>query len=138
MGADMDSDRDYSRERNLGIDLDLEQARRATEQEHTLSLTDNISWSVLFSLAIIMEGYDTTLLQSFFALAAFVRKYGSPIYTTTADGSGAAEITRYELSAAWQSGISNGAYVGEIFGLFITGLLSERLGSWAPSSHGSS
>jgi SP family general alpha glucoside:H+ symporter-like MFS transporter len=83
---------------------------------------------MLFSLAIIMEGYDTTLLQSFFAFPAFVRKYGSPIYTTTADGGGAAEVTRYELSAAWQSGLSNGAYVGEIFGLFITGLLSERLG----------
>jgi SP family general alpha glucoside:H+ symporter-like MFS transporter len=83
---------------------------------------------MLFSLAIIMEGYDTTLLQSFFAFPAFVRKYGSPIHTTTADGSGGAEITRYELSAAWQSGLSNGAYVGEIFGLFITGLLSERLG----------
>jgi SP family general alpha glucoside:H+ symporter-like MFS transporter len=83
---------------------------------------------MLFSLAIIMKGYDTTLLQSFFAFPAFVRKYGSPIYSTTADGGGAAEVTRYELSAAWQSGLSNGAYVGEIFGLFITGLLSERLG----------
>ncbi|CEL08863.1 hypothetical protein ASPCAL12008 [Aspergillus calidoustus] len=135
MGADMDSDRDRSRERNLGPDLDLEQARRATEQEHALSLTDalrayrkSVAWSMLFSLAIIMEGYDTTLLPSFFAFPAFVRNYGSPIYTTTAAGSGAVELTRHELTAAWKSGLSNGAYVGGNFGLIITGLLSERLG----------
>ncbi|KAL4878849.1 general substrate transporter [Aspergillus karnatakaensis] len=114
-------------------EIDIEQARRGTEQEHSLSFTQGLKtyrravlWSMLFSLAIIMEGYDTTLLQSFFAFPEFVQKYGSPIYYTE-DGR-ETEIERYELSAAWQSGLSNGAYVGEIFGLFLTGLLSERVG----------
>ncbi|KAL2819161.1 general substrate transporter [Aspergillus granulosus] len=129
MGTNTDSDRGWGQEPRLG--LDLEQARCATEHEHALSLTDalrtyrkSVCWSMLFSLAIIMEGYDTTLLQSFFAFPMFVRKYGSPVYSDSEAG----EIASYELSAAWQSGLSNGAYVGEIFGLFVTGLLSERVG----------
>ncbi|KAL3478664.1 general substrate transporter [Aspergillus californicus] len=112
--------------------FDLEQARRGTEQEHSLSFTQGLRtyrkavfWSMLFSLAIIMEGYDTTLLQSFFAFPVFVQKYGSPV---SSPGPETGEGQRHELSAAWQSGLSNGAYVGEIFGLFLTGLLSERLG----------
>lgn len=105
--------------------LDLVQnAQDGTEQEHHLSLRDAIRiykkaicWSMLFSLALVMEGYDTTLLQSFFAFPQFVRKYGS-----LQPGGG------YELSAAWQAGLSNGAYVGEIIGLFISGAVSEIIG----------
>ncbi|KAL5335395.1 general substrate transporter [Aspergillus crustosus] len=113
--------------------FDIEQVRRGAEQEHSLSFTQGVRtyrkavmWSALFSLAIIMEGYDTTLLQSFFAFPEFVRKYGSPVYHSEEGREG--EIERYELSAAWQSGLSNGVYVGEIFGLFITGIVSERVG----------
>lgn len=109
--------------------FDLEQARRGAAQEHSLSLIQGfrtyrkaVGWSMLFSLAIVMEGYDTTLIQSFFAFPEFTRKYGAPVYRADLDG-----VDRYELSAAWQSGLSNGAYVGEIFGLFITGLVSERM-----------
>lgn len=105
--------------------LDLVQnAHDGTEQEHRLSVLDAIRiykravcWSMLFSLAIIMEGYDTTLLQSFFAFPQFVRKYGSQLPNG-----------QYELSAAWQSGLSNGAYVGQIIGLFISGVVSEVIG----------
>ncbi|KAI9369322.1 general substrate transporter [Aspergillus egyptiacus] len=111
------------------IEFDLEQARRGTEQEHSLSLPQAlrryrkaVAWSMLFSLAIIMEGYDTTLLQSLFAFPEFVQRYGSPVHRE--NGS----VERHELSAAWQSGLSNGAYIGEILGLFLTGLVSERLG----------
>ncbi|KAL2837848.1 major facilitator superfamily domain-containing protein [Aspergillus pseudoustus] len=128
MGAEIDSDRGREIGSNPNNDLDLEQARRATEQEHTLSIADamrtyrkSVGWLMLFSLATIMEGYDTTLLQSFFAFFEFVRKYGSPVYGEPG------EVTSYQLSAAWQSGLSNGAYVSEILGLFITGLVSERL-----------
>lgn len=35
---------------------------------------------------------------------------------------------KYQISAAWQSGLSNGANVGEIIGLFINGWVSERYG----------
>jgi len=33
-----------------------------------------------------------------------------------------------EIPAAWQAGLSNGANVGEILGLFINGIVSERYG----------
>ena len=34
----------------------------------------------------------------------------------------------YQVSAAWQSGLSNGCTVGEILGLMINGYVSERFG----------
>ncbi|KAL4988144.1 general substrate transporter [Aspergillus falconensis] len=119
--------------------VDLEQARLATAQEHSLSFREGlrtyrkaVMWSMLFSLAIIMEGYDTTLLQSFFAFPEFVRKYGSPVYTSTSDASSspglAEDVESYELPASWQSALTNGAYIGEILGLFITGLVIENTG----------
>jgi len=51
------------------------------------------------------------------SVAAFQRKYGVPI----GDG-------KYSITAAWQSGLSNGANVGEIIGLMFTGYLAERFG----------
>jgi SP family general alpha glucoside:H+ symporter-like MFS transporter len=73
-------------------------------------------WSVL--LSIVMEGYDTLLLANFFALPQFNRKYGTYDATT---GS-------YQISAAWKSGLTNGASVGEILGLFATGIIQDRIG----------
>jgi MFS transporter, SP family, general alpha glucoside:H+ symporter len=35
-----------------------------------------IGWSLLLSTAIIMEGYDTTLLGSFYAFPEFNKKFG--------------------------------------------------------------
>lgn len=34
----------------------------------------------------------------------------------------------YQVPARWQAGLSNGANVGEIIGLFINGIVSERFG----------
>lgn len=47
----------------------------------------------------------------------FNKKYGNQL----PDGT-------YQVSAPWQSGLSNGANVGEILGLFINGYVSERFG----------
>jgi len=64
-----------------------------------------------------MEGYDVCLLSNFYGFPQFNEKYG----TRQPDGT-------YQISAAWQSGLSNGANVGEIIGLFINGYVSERFG----------
>ncbi len=72
---------------------------------------------MLLSTAIIMEGFDTALLASLFALPAFQQKFGE----RQPDGS-------YQLTAAWQAGLSNAALVGEILGLFANGILAERVG----------
>lgn len=48
-----------------------------------------------------MEGFDVVLLNQLFAYTPFKDRFGD----LQPDGS-------YELSAAWQSGLSNGALVG--------------------------
>lgn len=49
--------------------------------------------------------------------AAFAEKYGSP----TGDG-------QYQISAPWQSALSNGSCVGQMLGLLMTGILADRFG----------
>ncbi|RAL11584.1 putative MFS alpha-glucoside transporter [Aspergillus homomorphus CBS 101889] len=99
-------------------------AKAATDKERKMTLWQGIklypkavAWSVLISTCIVMEGYDISLVNNFYAFPQFNRKYGE----MTADGS-------YQVPARWQSGLSNGAYVGEIIGLLINGWASERFG----------
>jgi MFS transporter, SP family, general alpha glucoside:H+ symporter len=56
-------------------------------------------------------------LFSIDAFPQFRKKYGKQL----SDGS-------YQIPAPWQAGLSNGANVGEIIGLFINGIVSERFG----------
>lgn len=58
-----------------------------------------------------------TLLRFADAFPQFVRRYG----TLQPDGT-------YAISAAWQSGLSNGYNVGEIIGLFLIGAMIDRFG----------
>lgn len=50
-------------------------------------------------------------------LLMFCRKYGEQL----PDGT-------WQIPPAWQAGLSNGANVGEIIGLFINGFVSEKFG----------
>lgn len=109
---------------NPNIGTISKEAAAATEAEHNMgvwrSLTlypKAVGWSVLLSTAIVMEGFDVVLLNNLFAYPPFQRKYGQ----LQGDGT-------YQLTAAWQSGLSNGAQVGEILGLFMNGIIAERYG----------
>ncbi|KGO76997.1 Major facilitator superfamily domain, general substrate transporter [Penicillium italicum] len=102
----------------------IQNAKAATEKEHSMTLMQGIRlypkavlWSVLISTCIVMEGYDISLVNNFYAFPQFKHKYGERLANGT-----------YEISAAWQAGLSNGAYCGEIIGLFINGWASERFG----------
>lgn len=102
----------------------LDAVRQATQNEHDMTLWECIcrykkavAWSVALSSCLIMEGYDRLLIGSFYGFPAFKRRFG----VETADGS-------YEMVAAWQSGLSNGALAGSIIGLIFSGYLSERFG----------
>ncbi|RYP35578.1 hypothetical protein DL766_002435 [Monosporascus sp. MC13-8B] len=102
----------------------IRNAKLASEKEHKMTLMQGIklypkaiAWSVLISTCIIMEGYDIALVNNFYALAQFNRKYGEQL----PDGT-------WQVPAPWQAGLSNGAVVGEIFGLMINGWASERFG----------
>ncbi|KAJ7087979.1 sugar porter family MFS transporter [Mycena belliarum] len=99
-------------------------AKAATEREHQMTLLEGIrlypkaiAWSLLISTCIAMEGYDVSLLSNFYAFPQFNAKYGE----RQPDGT-------FQVPARWQAGLSNGANVGEIIGLFLNGWVSERYG----------
>ncbi|RMZ82134.1 hypothetical protein DV737_g2182, partial [Chaetothyriales sp. CBS 132003] len=104
---------------------EIAEAREAREQEGKLSVADalklypkSIFFSVIFSTAVIMEGYDTALMGSFFGFTPFKNRYGTGV-----DSDGNKLIT-----APWQSGINNGVQVGSIIGLYVGGVVSDRIG----------
>ena len=142
-------------EKNMMNEL-IRNARLATEKEQSMSLLQGIKlypkaigWSILISTCIVMEGYDVSLINNFYGNSQFNRKYGEPYINDQG-------VTDYQVSAAWQAGLSNGAVVvssiflfpypehppiivhnadasyfswqGEILGLMINGYFSERFG----------
>jgi SP family general alpha glucoside:H+ symporter-like MFS transporter len=105
--------------------VDAVEAKHASDKEHQMSLFQAIKlypkaigWSVLVSSTIIMEGYDLALLGNLYASPVFNKKFGQ--YDAAAG--------KYVISAAWQSGLSNGARAGEILGLIFAGWTSDRYG----------
>jgi len=100
-------------------------AKAATNSEKTMTLRQAFNlykkamgFSILFSTAIVMEGYDTALIGAFYAFPPFTKKYGS--YINEKDG--------YQIPAKWQTGLSDGALVGEILGLYAAGIIVDRIG----------
>ncbi|KAI4680520.1 hypothetical protein J4E81_010201 [Alternaria sp. BMP 2799] len=94
------------------------------EAERSMSLREGIrlypkaiTWSVLLSMTLIMEGFSTILVPNLFAMQPFRRQFG----TLQSNG-------LYEISADWQSALVNGGLAGQIVGLFATGTLAERIG----------
>lgn len=81
-------------------------------------------WSVILSSALIMEGYDTNLLNSMYAMPAFKEKYGELVSGQGPDDPNA----EYEVLAKIQTSLSMGIYVGEILGLFAAGIIADRFG----------
>ncbi|CEI67800.1 Maltose permease MAL31 [Fusarium venenatum] len=101
------------------------EAKVAAEAEHYMTLWQAvktypkaIGWSVLLSTTLIMEGYDLALLGNLYASPVFNAKFGT--YNP--------EKEKFAVSAAWQSGLSNGARAGEIIGLILAGWASDRYG----------
>ena len=100
-------------------------ARLAADAEQNMTLLKAIKtypkaigWSFLLSSTLIMEGYDLALLGSLYASPVFNQKFGT--YNPDDD--------KWNVSAAWQSGLSNGARAGEIFGLILAGWTADRYG----------
>ncbi|UNI17113.1 hypothetical protein JDV02_003489 [Purpureocillium takamizusanense] len=95
-----------------------------TSKDHELTMIQAlkvypkaIAWSAVLSAALIMDGYDFKLFGLLLAQPAFNKKYG----TLQPNGT-------YQISAAWQSGITNGSNIGQMVGLYLAGYLSDRLG----------
>lgn len=77
-----------------------------------------VLWSLLVSLSIIMEGYDSTLIGSFFAYPSFRKKYGE--YHGRKGG--------YQLSSSWQAGITDIGAIGNIIGALLNGYFTHKYG----------
>ncbi|EJU00398.1 alpha-glucoside:hydrogen symporter [Dacryopinax primogenitus] len=102
-----------------------EEAHRAIEAEQNMTPLEALRkypmavfWSWVISLAVLMEGFDTNLLGSLFALPAFQQAYGS--YSDVSKS--------YTLSAPWQSGISQASTCGTFIGIILNGYLIDRFG----------
>jgi len=99
-------------------------AETATAVEKSMGILEGIrkypkavAFSMILSLCVIMEGYDTALLGSFYGLPQFDQRFGNLLDDGT-----------YQLTASWQSGLQNGTQVGQILGLLFAGLLADRFG----------
>lgn len=102
----------------------LADAVDGTTQEHDLGFFQalqlypkGVFWSIVMSTAVIMEGYDSKLIGTLFAQPAFQKAYGEHVKGDS-----------YQITAPWQSGLSNGSAVGQLCGLLIAGYVSERFG----------
>ncbi|KAL2823540.1 Six-hairpin glycosidase-like protein [Aspergillus cavernicola] len=99
-------------------------AQDATSAEHQLTIREAIKlypkailFSIGLSLTIVMEGYDTGLMLSFFGLPQFRQKYGHELPNGD-----------YQVAVGWQSGIGAIPSVGGIFGLLLGGLMVDWIG----------
>ncbi|RXG47918.1 hypothetical protein VDGE_04334 [Verticillium dahliae] len=77
-----------------------------------------IMFSLIVSLAIIMEGYDTNLMSNFYPFPMFQKRFGDQV---DKDGN-------HLISAQWQTVINNSGQAGSILGLFINGVITEWIG----------
>ncbi|OJJ42451.1 hypothetical protein ASPZODRAFT_76719 [Penicilliopsis zonata CBS 506.65] len=103
----------------------LVEAKQASDAEHAQTLGEAlriyrkaIGWSILVSLSVIMEGYDTDLIGNFYAYPSFARKYGH-YYAPSND---------WQIATAWQTGLGMASTVGAIFGGVMNGQLCARFG----------
>lgn len=99
-------------------------ALAASQTEHKMSFRQGLQlfpkaiiWSAVISLAIVGEGFDTSLINSLYAFNTFREAYG----VRTFDGS-------YQITTKWQLSLNNAGAACTILGLLANGWLSERFG----------
>ncbi|KAG9258011.1 MFS transporter [Emericellopsis atlantica] len=99
-------------------------ARAANDEEHETTIRAGleihrkaVTWSLVISMSIIMEGYDTNLIGNFFAYPAFKEQFGVEI-----------EPGVFQLQGQWQSALNSVATAGCIIGAFLNGFLIDRFG----------
>lgn len=101
----------------------LHGAKIATEVEHQLTTREAfkvykkaVFWSVIVSMGIIMDSYDSQLMGNFYALPEFQRQFGQPV------GTG------YQITSEWQEKLSMCGSVGNIIGVWASSYFCEKFG----------
>ncbi|XP_003869804.2 Sdo1 protein, partial [Candida orthopsilosis Co 90-125] len=102
-----------------------EDARANDQKEKQMTLKEGIktfpkaiAWSLILSTALIMEGYDTCLLASFYAFDGFKKKFGD-YYP---------DLDEYQVPARWQNGLSNSVNCGQLIGLWLASMFVDKIG----------
>ncbi|EKD03514.1 trehalose transport-related protein [Trichosporon asahii var. asahii CBS 8904] len=83
-----------------------------------------VTWSVILSIALIMDGYDGYLLPSFYAHPDFLARFGK-------DFTDASGHTKKIIPAQWQTSLSLITLPGQILSLLFVGWAAERFGNRA-------
>ena len=98
-------------------------AKTATDSEHELTVWQGLKkyrkavfWSLVFSLTIVMDGYDTAFTGTLYAEPAFQKQFGQPYQGG------------YQITAGWQTRFGTMGLVCNIIGVFLDGYLSEWFG----------
>ena len=101
-----------------------QQAQQATQKQHDLTFQEAvklyrpaIGWSFVFSLGVIMAGFDPQLVGTLVAIPAFQKLFGQ----RQPDGS-------YVVQAQWQSAFNLGVPVGQVVGALGVGIPLEKVG----------
>ncbi|KAI0171610.1 general substrate transporter [Pestalotiopsis sp. NC0098] len=107
----------------LNFELE-ENAAQGTASESRMTISQALKyyrtavmWSLIVSMATIMESYMLILVNSFYAYPQFLQRFGERL----ADGS-------YTISTTWQISLTMFNLVGMIAGVFLNGLLIDRFG----------
>ncbi|KAI5956633.1 hypothetical protein CANMA_004470 [Candida margitis] len=102
-----------------------EDAHNDDQREKHMSLMEGIktfpkaiAWSMVLSTALIMEGYDSSLLSGLYAHPGFRKKFGD-YYP---------EINQYQIPTKWQTGLSMSYQSSQFIGLWLAAILSDRFG----------
>ncbi|KAH8704848.1 general substrate transporter [Talaromyces proteolyticus] len=102
----------------------VQEANEANERERNMKLLTAfriypkaILWSIMLSSTLIMEGYDTSLVGAFNAYPSFLNVFG----IKAPDGT-------LNIPPSWQNGIGAATNCGEVLGLQLAGVMSDRVG----------
>lgn len=77
-----------------------------------------VFWSLVISMSVIMEGYDTILIGSLYGYPAYQQSFGH--YSKSAKS--------YQIQGKWQAAMGSGPQAGAIVGAFINGWLTPKFG----------
>ncbi|KAI0377241.1 putative MFS alpha-glucoside transporter [Hypomontagnella monticulosa] len=92
--------------------------RKLTVMEAVKKYKKALFWAMFLSTSLIMEGYDLVIITSFYGQTQFKERFG-----VWDEGTGERLIT-----PEWQSGLSNSALVGQLFGLVVNSWTQDRFG----------
>lgn len=78
-----------------------------------------VAWAMFLSTSLIMEGYDLSMISSFYGQTQFKNRFGV-IDSVTGERL---------ITPPWQSGLSNSALVGQLAGLLANAYSQDRFGA---------